>query len=1227
MIIKKWILFSMFSIISIIFLNWSPGSVLAADSPYDVPSSVKNNWDEIYGDKEKLMESGKNLTYDVYYDKYTDGGYKIKSKDFGDGKKDYINFQGWAINFGYANHYTDNNETYIVAQDVKDTSKKKVYKTLSKGNLNPTTEVSYNYVSNGMQLWNPCSDSARNKSNTECNMYYKDVGFDAYLPYDELFPDKGEERKWRLYLVKKVHSHIVYTELKLPFEFDPIQYGTGEITMSSGINARNLFMNSWPVIRQSAPGSGETGKYFDKGARYKAVAQNENYGVAIWFGVITPEDGGKTKWSSSPYWTFGGEQAILHYVPKIQPGVTILTSALICLDSEIQAKVSVLTGKGETKQLNGNNSALKWESSNSSVVKVSAAGVMKALKKGTAKIKVTYTDSTTGEKYDNTLTVVVDDSCFSDQPELGMCKNIIEDPKIVTTKDKNTNVNPSGNISAEGVFDVTEGIPTSEDLKDEATTEEYLFNQLWNKKQGDVIYTIEVSKGYELKWNVKVDTVEGGEQTTGSVPMSTTVYKKYVYEIPRLYKYWDIGKLEIYWLNQVELKNYAFDTENDILKYGAELDYSVDHKLPVASHVEKANCAPVELGVKVVNGGDKMPEVPDEEDALKSKADAAIGQNKVRNDKVIFKDETIMNDEWVEKETPTPSDIPNSKKVTLDHRNITISNSKRNYYKAPSSGSVLYDRIENIYGTGENQYEKGFGVNVVTIHTPIVLKGDTSDEVDYDQRIDRTPHKTKHVLILDRVFRVDLSATGSHRSIPGYGTRDYTKYIDYKEVKFPFDVYDEKKSKFYPKETWIRLAGTQTSANFFLPIWVPENQYKIHYREFAINSPTSNYGTEEQKNVTIPNSAFNISPAGTRSAAHVVTDEINIDVIGRVYDFKVTDVSDYNWKDVFRTGNGNEHTGNQFWVGTKNRDGLERGNPAEITLPIAPGRHTKGYKNVAVKTGYHFKFDLKTMGNMFAKDDAIRIVPKFYFVGKDGQNRREVDVYYHDKTNYFVKVGSDNDKTYREVVLNNPLRNLPIDQLKLTGDYYYRHAEEFNFKENPSDMFYATFIRNYINKISKEDTVTGPYGWQILNWNLRNYIGPRVETVPTNTMIPSKDTIRSEQQWYAEYSLPAKVYVVDKGKDIAGAGVLNRLNESHPMFLKDGYIIVNFDIETIQNGDLDKPYLKYVNGEVSNEWKREGFNYNYVDGYSNNFKLIDGDVLFYHGNKSSNDDFKASVTH
>ena len=281
-------------------------------NPYDVESSVKKNWDSNPCGKQYVMETGRNIVYDIYSEKYDKNGYKIVNKNFGKGKKKYIRFSGWAINFGYKHHTASNNETYIVAQNVNDSSKVKIYGT-KQLNLSATEDVEYNKShSTSTTVWNRCSNTTTNKSNTVCNMEYEKVGFQAYLPIEELFPNIDEANVWRLFLVKRVNSHIVSTPLVVPFEFSDLSYGNGSIELSSGVNARKLIMNSYPTIKRTYPRSNETGSqrgYFEQWQDYKAVTQNEDK-TAIWFGVKT---GSGTRWASSSYWTFGGDQAKISY--------------------------------------------------------------------------------------------------------------------------------------------------------------------------------------------------------------------------------------------------------------------------------------------------------------------------------------------------------------------------------------------------------------------------------------------------------------------------------------------------------------------------------------------------------------------------------------------------------------------------------------------------------------------------------------------------------------------------------------------------------------------------------------------------------------------------------------------------------------------------------------------------------------------------------------------------
>lgn len=323
--IKKLIfIFLLAGFIVSVFPLFPEKAMGASYSPHSVPSDVRKNWSNTLGGKQFKQRTGRKLVYDVYSKKFTSGGYQIVNKNFGNGNQPYLNFQGWAVLQGRKRHTSSNHDTYIVAQKVGDLSNVKIYKT-DHINLSATEELEYNNQGSG--VWNECPANAENKDNQlDCNMRYDNVGFNAYLPLNELFPNYAESASWRLYIVKVVDGHIVYTPLILPFSFDNRSYGWGEISLSSGINANQLTMVGANVIRRDYPRQtaldyfNKHGKfdYFTTGSRYTQIDSDES-GTGVWYGVRSTHDNNAKRWAVTAYWDFGGEQAILKYTPENEP--------------------------------------------------------------------------------------------------------------------------------------------------------------------------------------------------------------------------------------------------------------------------------------------------------------------------------------------------------------------------------------------------------------------------------------------------------------------------------------------------------------------------------------------------------------------------------------------------------------------------------------------------------------------------------------------------------------------------------------------------------------------------------------------------------------------------------------------------------------------------------------------------------------------------------------------
>ncbi|OAB44608.1 hypothetical protein PGLA_07800 [Paenibacillus glacialis] len=773
-------------------------------------------------------------------------------------------------------------------------------------------------------------------------------------------------------------------------------------------------------------------------------------------------------------------------------------------------------------------------------------------------------------------------------------------------------------------FDVGKGIPTSENLYANTFGLNYLFQHTFGQMNGKVNYDCTIDVVYTLKWSepqLPIPGPDGRPVPQPSIPMSEDEPKSYSFSFTKDYTYWEIKNLELYGIDQAVMRNYALPGEEVTLNPSGYVPPTLGstHSETVEDHVNPQETGEFSYSPSPVSGGSSKPSIPDHTGLLKGIAQGVINDPLVKNDKVDFNGDTIMDDSEVSKTGPTPTKIPNPTMIdnsVLYKDALLISSSLLNKLNTTSTGTIYYKLLpQNIGGGSDKQYPVN-SINTVTVHTPTVIYANASDDAAHNQKTN--PNYSRRAFILDRNIKIYMPTSGQHRNIPGYGDRDYAKYIKTKQLRFEFDVYNGDKSTFYPKDTWINVPVSELETTFFLPVWVDEGDYTVYFRSFAENAPAPLFTTETEANLNLDN--------------HVATDTVPVEVIGRLYDFRITDIADPNWETVFRTSKGSSAPrGTKYTVGTTGIDASPNGSLSPYVLPILRGSHpVASFKTMSVKTGYHFKFDLKSKGNMFEEKDAIRVTPTFYFQDNQASTpakRIEVDLYYHTDTKKFVKIGSAPDQERRNITLNKRLRNVPVADIVNTGGSIYDMNTGWS-------MTRGQYLLSF-QKRSTEPTYVGGYNIQLLPSPLRTFINTFDR--PANASASPARTNASIQQWYGEYSLPAAVYVVAKGTDLAAYGRSNKLDEKSPIFLREGYISLNFDIETIRNADLNKPHLQYIHGPLDNQWwDMEGFDSSdgvrdrlITDPYGVQFQYIlkDGDVVFYDASKSSYDDYAPNGTH
>lgn len=284
--------------------------------------------------------------------------------------------------------------------------------------------------------------------------------------------------------------------------------------------------------------------------------------------------------------------------------------------------------------------------------------------------------------------------------------------------------------------------------------------------------------------------------------------------------------------------------------------------------------------------------------------------------------------------------------------------------------------------------------------------------------------------------------------------------------------------------------------------------------------------------------------------------------VGRIYDFKVTDCSDLDYKSVFREGSSttgvNNLTGVQYFSGIKrfniytneintleDRENLNISNSAaKKILPLGPYKNTNTSYINAPKLGYRISFDLKTSGYFDEKNQSstrsITIKPSYYYISKSGDNFNDrITLYYKNSNGKYVKFDGSN------------------------YTIYFKPNDGYRFKQNSVEA----------GNISGLSTKLEPL-------NIGSNAG-----FSLNTNMMSRADNDFIQAWYGEFKLPNSTIAVKEGGKI-----------SNP--LTNGYIGVKFDIKCVDK-DLDGNLIRELGYNQNNQnaenktnttqWDYEGY--------------------------------------
>ena len=794
------------------------------------------------------------------------------------------------------------------------------------------------------------------------------------------------------------------------------------------------------------------------------------------------------------------------------------------------------------------------------------------------------------------------------------------------------------------------GISTTESQYVYVKTKDYLLGYTLINRTGKVTYTVPVTMKYTITYYSAPN--QEGVKTQKTVVESDTQY----IPVERAYSYWEITNLEYYYVNKANIYNYSLPDGGVLLtannSYLNIPSLVTSHSSTLTDHVAAPSqvSAGITLFKTISSGGSTKPTYTREN--LTYYALTQTEESTVKNDYIVFGGSVVMSNTPVKKIAPRPdaSRFVQSTTIIPDKTLYTegkVIDALKINGVYPSNGTVTYPLNPMSVNSLYSQRSYTVSVNKVTVHTPVIcLPEIAADNDEWVQLKKPTDDAVEIVLDPDtnlNDFTVKISNTLHHSSRPGYYTRDFSRsYIDPEnisyiakkegivrnEMKLPFDVYIDTKSdgkdandEFIKSGTWIILG--RTAHRFYLPMWVQEGTYTAQFRTIAVNGTDKLDKTETTRNSDISN--------------YVATATQTFEISGRIYGLTIYDLSDYpTWEEVFRKKDtmlfklfeGNTDGTEQisygqnyayyYTVGTKNQYGINTARYSKFTIPLVNGSHPKYSNRGVLKTGYAARFMLDTTGEMYSSGCQVKITPTFYFVDKDGNNRQQVDLYYKEEINNksysLVKVGAGIDLVnIKKGTTDNIYSRLPAREIKQTANVmdttYSKIANQISTMYSYSQIKLLKAFRTFIG-LDYASNIAG-----LSSWN----------DVKDNTGQTQTNLSKYMQRWYGTYKLPNDVHPVATGYDVFGYMKKHGIDYQENFWLKDGYIIVNFNIVTIdKNGKERLSYINgsnYLNNGNCSMWVTEGGILQKTDNKKATFDFKAGDFIIYYSSKKSTDDY------
>ncbi len=371
-------------------------------------------------------------------------------------------------------------------------------------------------------------------------------------------------------------------------------------------------------------------------------------------------------------------------------------------------------------------------------------------------------------------------------------------------------------------FDVSQGIPSGEELyvKGEAERDYCVIN--YQDVKGSVYVPVKIVTDYTLRWT---DTV--GNFRSEPCQIIRWYYAK------KDFRYKGIKSYQNYSLRSATGNSECFD-RTQLGAYTA----SVQTSHSAFQDKDRFSCPAyvTEYRSKTVwSGNNQKPSIPDEN--IQSIADQKEIVLKVRSDQLIVDGRLVLSGEWCQNTGKDLKQVVFPKQAVYKEQ-VKIPREKQNKAGYHSDVTMAY-----VLGT-ETITKKVTTVNTVTVHTPVGVGVSFQGSIGENECL--VPSNTDWVIGTSAYL--SLGREVAHREIPGYGVQNYLKYAKNVEVRFPFRV--QYKDVVYPGNTWISILYSGNGI-FYLPQNIKEGEYEMECRVLAYNAPGNINDTDMEEGANL----------------------------------------------------------------------------------------------------------------------------------------------------------------------------------------------------------------------------------------------------------------------------------------------------------------------------------------------------------------------------------------